>query len=709
MRRTSGRAVGPGSPPAPRVFRTWAPAFVLTCLALAVSALGIAPAGAQEPPDTVPPRADTVGVAPDSAAVPDSLQAAPDSAAVPDSLQASPDTATAADSLQTSPDQTVPDSLQALPDSLAQVVDTAAVDFDTIPLPLMPSAVRGEALEWTNEIWEWDREALRGTRAMEMGELLSLVPGAVPLRGGDYGMPRSVSAFAAGAGRIRLFWDGFEMVPLEGGVVDLARVSLAGVERVRVERTLGELRVEVWSIEQSDPRPYTVIETGTGDLRTNQFRATFGHPRVLGGKLYVAIDRLDTQGTEAREPGTSAGFWASYTFEPSETWGIRAEFRRMSSQRDTIYLPGKVGRSDWVIRGRAELWQDVVADAFVGRSWIGKSSDDSLVAFAEPSRAQYGARLGVEKPAFWGSASARIQSGEGIPGSVLELRAGLRSPQAGGIAGALAREGWDGASATAVQARAWTRSLLGFSLFGSLESGKRGVPWVPAAPPLPTPPDTTAPPMDTTVTPPMDTLPPPEPREPRFTDRSTLRFGVRFQWRGLWLSGARLSVEADSLHPLGLPTDRAGLVVPGGTRKGFEVAGNLPLILRGLALRGNYQWWDEEPAMRYLPLQSWQAELAFERTLLQSGNLEILASVGAQGRDPMLLPLLSSESTPEEQVFEVSPWYQSWYARLQIRVMTFRIYVTAENLVRKPDNQDYLGRLFPIARIMYGVRWTLWN
>jgi hypothetical protein len=593
---------------------------------------------------------------------------------------------------------------------LAQAVDTAAVDFDTIPLPLMPAAVRGAALGWTNEVWEWDREALRGTRAMEMGELLSLIPGAVPLRGGDYGMPRSVSVFATGAGRIRLFWDGFEMVPLEGGVVDLARVSLAGVERVRAERTLGELRVEVWSIEQSDPRPYTVIETGTGDLRTNQFRATFGHPRVLGGKLYVAIDRLDTQGTQANEPGTSAGFWASYSFEPSETWGIRAEIRRMSSDRDTIYVPGRVGRSDWVIRGRAELWQDVVAEAFVGRSWIGKSSGDSLVAFAEPSRSQYGARLGVDKPAFWGGASARVQSGEGIPSSVLELRGGFRSPQAGGVEGAVAREGWDGTSATAFQARAWTRSFLGLSLFGSLESGKRGVPWVPAAPPLPTPPDTTAgPPMDTTVTPPMDTIPPPEPLDPRFTERSTLRLGAQFQWRGLRLSGARLSVEADSLHPLGLPTDRGGVVLPGGTRKGFEVAGQLPLLLGGLALRGNYQWWDEEPAMRYLPLRSWQAELAFERTLLQSGNLEILAAVGAQGRDPMLVPLLAPDSTPDEPTLDTVDWYQSWYGRLQIRIMTFRIYVTADNLARKDDNQDYPGRLLPISRIMYGVRWTLWN
>jgi len=113
--------------------------------------------------------------------------------------------------------------------------------------------------------------------------------------------------------------------------------------------------------------------------------------------------------------------------------------------------------------------------------------------------------------------------------------------------------------------------------------------------------------------------------------------------------------------------------------------------------------------MRYLPKKIWKAELGWNRTFLPSQNLEFLATIGVQGRDAMFVPLEHADSTPESMLLQAVPWYQSWFARLQIRVLTFRIFITAENLSNKLDNQDYPGRVLPAFRSYYGVRWTLWN
>ncbi len=703
-RRRSGRC---RRFPALRAHGPGAPASHLALVAALVFGASPELALGQEPPDSLAPAADSVTAPPGAPAdtlppqVPDTLRGlpsdsvpgqVPDSLAqqVPDSLQQQVSDSAAVELMESLADQ--------VPDSLAdQPLDS--IDPDTIPVPVMPSAVRGEALGWTNEVWEWNRTDLRSSRASELGELLALIPGTLPLRGGFYGMPRQVSAFAAGGGRIRVFWDGFEMLPGKGGVPDLARIGLGGVERVRAERTGGGMRVEIWSIEQSDPRPYTVIETGTGDLETQQFRGTFGHPRVLGGKLYVALDRMDTQGTDRQEPGTSVGYWLSYSYEPSETWGVRAEFRTMTSERDTLYLPTKVKRRDWLVRARSRLFGAAVGEVFLGNSAL---SADSLGPEIQIDHGQYGVRLGLSDSAFWVDGTARIQTGEGVPGSVIEARGGLASESLGGVEGTITREGWEGRGATSMIGRFWTRPFFGFSLFGSLDTGSRGVPFGPT----PSLPDTIEDGGEVGES--ADTVSPIGAVQ-RFTDRTTTRLGAQFQWRGLRISSARLSVDPDSLHPLGLPPDRDGVVLAGERRSGFEVMGELPLLIEGLALRGSYQWWDEEPVLRYLPRRTWHAEIDWQRTFLASGNLEFLATVGVNGRDAMLVPLLAPEATPEDPLLQAVPWYQSWFARLQIRVLTFRIFINAENLANKVDNQDYPGRRLPLFRSFYGVRWTLWN
>ena len=186
------------------------------------------------------------------------------------------------------PDPIPGDTLEptdAQPDTLRQVLPRN--------LPAFPGGAppRSEA-----GVWVWDRSDLLGSEALTLHDLLTLVPGLIPLRGGDYGTPVAVTTAGFGPGQVRLFLDGIEDPPKEGGVVDLSQVGLAGVDEVRVERRPGELRIHLTTLQLTEGRPYTHLDVGTGDLRTNLFRATFAHPSILGGTFLVGLDRLDTQG-----------------------------------------------------------------------------------------------------------------------------------------------------------------------------------------------------------------------------------------------------------------------------------------------------------------------------------------------------------------------------------------------------------------------------
>ena len=100
--------------------------------------------------------------------------------------------------------------------------------------------------------------------ANTLSELVALVPGVIELLGGDYGTPAAVSAFGVGGGGVRVTRDGFEVLPVEGGVPDLQRIGLAGIDQVKLERNGGELLIELTSHRYVDGRPFSVVEAGTG-------------------------------------------------------------------------------------------------------------------------------------------------------------------------------------------------------------------------------------------------------------------------------------------------------------------------------------------------------------------------------------------------------------------------------------------------------------
>ena len=395
------------------------------------------------------------------------------SAQVPDTIQVG-DTLQLADSLFARPDSlgpAVPDSIRQVLDSLAALGDSLAGLVDTFP-----EFSTGVAPSWEVGVWRWDRSALGSNRALTLSELVSQVPGVLPLRGGDYGTPLAAIAFGAAGGRVRVFLDGFEWVPLDGGVADLSRIGLGGLDDVRVERHPGELRIELRSREPTDLDPQTLVDVGTGDLGTSILRGILAHPNTLGGAFTFALDRLETRGPALEAAGSLSGLGLRYAIARNHRGGLSAEWRRFATKTDVEAFPASVTRSDWNLRGRWRFTDALTGEGYWGASSLRGGADDPLYGDVDTRRSQFGVRARWEKGGVWATSSSRFLRGGGLPSATQELAAGASLPRVGSVDGSLRLERWSGEGASSRRVRAVTGRVVGLSLFASYEDGRSGVP-----------------------------------------------------------------------------------------------------------------------------------------------------------------------------------------------------------------------------------------
>lgn len=653
--------------------RLLATAGVVVVLAL----LGAGPVTAQDPPDSLPP-------------VPDSLQV--------EGLEA--------DSLLAEGEDSIPPVIRNLPD-----FGRTGVEGD-------PGVLRN-----------WDLADLQQAPAITLQELLEPVAGMLPVRGGDYATPEHITAVGLGGGRVRVFVDGVEELPLDGSVTDLSRVPLAGVGSVTLRREGGELRIELESERaDEDARPLTRIEAGTGDLETNLFRGTFIQPDALGGAVGVGIERIDTRGSRGVEQGTLSGVWLRY-LRPVGPVTLAAEVRRGIANIDVDELGAtEASRNTWTIRARAGEPGGLRGEVYMANTSLDLDGGQSLTGVpirpGRLQRRQFGARGAwgrtTDALSLWARGGARLFQADGgdappivLPDSTgpgtdsfepagspdlrLDLDLGARLAGVGGASLRLGLDDWDGTARGIAGLRAWTEPLFGLSAFVELDRGERG--WRPTYRRLPTD-SVLADSLSANFAQPAT----------RFTDREMTRVGARFGLGPIDLTGAWLSLTTDSVLPLGT-ADRAGLVARDGLAfagdevTGFEIGGRIGIpILEGLALTGSLQQWESEGI--YRPERIYRGGFTFNRTFYPTGNLEFNTGVLVEGRDGMLLPFPDPDSPG--QVASV-PFYQSWNAHLLIRVVTVRLFVRWENLFLRQNNQDLPGLLLPTTRVVYGVRWTLWN
>jgi hypothetical protein len=164
--------------------------------------------------------------------------------------------------------------------------------------------------------------------------------------------------------------------------------------------------------------------------------------------------------------------------------------------------------------------------------------------------------------------------------------------------------------------------------------------------------------------------------------------------------------ENDVHLPLATELDRGSPITAGTERYGVEAWGSLPTPWRSLRLEGSYQWWESEGP--YLPKQTYQGALVFHRTYLESGNFELWWSVGVRGHDPMLV-FVAEDGLGGAAGLQRVPFFQSWYGRITARIVSVRLFFTWDNFTRRENLQDFPGRVLPLTRSFFGLRWDLWN
>lgn len=630
-------------------------------------------------------------------------------------------------------------------DSGMVVVDTLYTTHPDSVFRTLPALTAGAPSLREAGVTVWNQDAILRAPALTLLELLAWEPDLLPLRYGDYGAPEAIVGAGAAGGRVRLFVDGVETLPLYSAVPDLSQVALAAVSEVRVERSAGEVRIDLTSLEPDDPRPLSRVEASTGDLDTNFFRGTFIHPRALGGTLGLSLERADTRGRGGNDPGSRQGLWVRYALHRGDDMVLAFDYRKGTARSDLDSIPESVDRSSWTIRGRAALLEGLVAELYTGSS-SAEGEDDGLTPLDLTQR-QHGARLSFDRafggsapapPAMdlpddgvdperqldveplaesvapaapagraWARGEARLFTGADLPSRSIEVSTGVEWSAIGGVAADLRSDLWSDAireeAATVQGVRGWTAPVYGLSLFGGWDSGVRGSRIQELRLLVPEP-DTAA---TTDTIPPLDTIPPADP-VPSFhlSDRTAVRAGARFALGPVDLMGMWQRVEVDSILPIDIPGARTGVAVAGDEVTGFEVSGRvgLPMLLDGLALTGSLQQW--ESGGIYRPRRRYTGGFDFHN-IYKAGNLELQASALVQGRDPMLLPWIEGEG--EDAALVQVPFQQSWDLWLQVRVLTVRIFIRAENVGLRPNNQDFPGRLMPQTRSIYGIRWTLWN
>lgn len=599
----------------------------------------------------------------------------------PDSAQAARDSA-----------RTAADTLGAEPPSAARVADDS-VSADTI-FHNLPGLEVGLSSGFATGVWTWDHAAILAAGALTLGELVAEVPGLLVLLGGDYGTPIGLSAFGTGGGGVRVLRDGFEVFPLDGGMADLQRVGLVGVARVRLERTGGETVIELTDHRYDDGRPFSLVEAGTGQLDTNAFRGMFADPTALGGSVALGLERVDTRGYGSAEGGNRTGGWFRYQLHRGGRMGLALDWRRMGSETQVLDYAGSVRRTDAALRARLEIVPGLSVEAYAGRSTHSVDDGSPEHAFEGGSRAQQGLRIAAARAGLWAKGALRRYPDDDLPTRRADVSIGFERAGAGASA-RVAHADWAGEAVSSYGASGWIAPFSALTLFGSFESGAYAA--------------RSGPPMDVALEPtPPAASPPPAPPGPTYAvaERTVLRAGAQVSYQGAALALAGLRSESDLVLPLGLELDRGAPAVGGSQRTGAEVWASLPTRWRSLRLEGSYQVWDG--AAPYLPRQIYRGALLFRRTYLESGNFELWWTLGVRGHDPMQV-LVPGTSAGDPGGLATVPFYQSWYGRIQARILTVRLWLGWENFTVRRNLQHVPGRILPITRSFFGLQWDLWN
>jgi hypothetical protein len=563
-------------------------------------------------------------------------------------------------------------------DTLA--ADTALAAQDTVlpPAVLFPAMPISGTASAADGLWIWDHAALLREMPVTLVDLLERIPGVAVFRAGMFVQPEAAAAFGGTAGRMEIELDGYSLDPLTGSTTDLSRIPIGQLREVRVERRLDVLRIRLLTEQPTIGQPASRVEAGIGQPAADLFRGIFLAPHVIVGPLGAGVERLDTDGFQRREPASVFNGWAKWGWT-SERRGLQLEVIRTTLRRepDSPWPIDRV-RQDLVLRGRNVFLPGLLGEAYVGRASLREepfeAADTEDVIALERATVQAGARLVYSSPFGTITGALRYRDLAALPQTEAQLDARFAvGPAAFG--GAVTSFNWKSGEATAGYQLHGRVGVPLAAVFGEVTGGRRGAPNYREA------------------------------DEPVLTERTGWRLGARLAL-GQRATGsiALVNLEQDPGLPFGLPFDSAA--VPNATEpaRGIEAFGRLVLWPGWFALEGGATYWTRWDGWTYLPARAGRAALELHTLPLPSGNLEILGRLEAAYRSAML----AYGAAPTDPQLVVLPRYWLVDGYLQIRIIDVRMFLRYEDLLGN-QIEELPGRIHRGPRLMYGVKWNLWN
>ncbi|MBA3557772.1 MAG: hypothetical protein H0W30_04145 [Gemmatimonadaceae bacterium] len=554
------------------------------------------------------------------------------------------------------------------------VTDSARVARDTLKAPLARAEI--PLIVGIGEQYRWNREELFATGALTLGELLDRVPGAVGFRSGWLGAPAH-TAYIGDLSRVRVFYDGVEIVPLDtrtGGLLDLTEVQIWTLEELAVERGADELRIYArsWRVQRTTSNTRT--DVATGDEDTNLYRGFFGRrfrrgeAIQLGAQQYGYGTRDITLGSGDQlaifgRLGWAKGLWSvdanlvrgRRSRDPQRRLFSDTEIPRLNSNRTDAYLRAAYGDPE---RG---IWLQAIAAslAFEEKTrGLGLDSADTT-----RSRAQYVGAAGFTRGAFRASLTNRTLVGEQTNRTVLEGRLGLQSRYA---ALSLRAERTPGDTGASVQEGSFRVSpLRWFALSGTVArrvSGRQDVP-----------------------------------------DVITGRAEAGLRVGRLWISGGGIARDTSTILPAPIVYDSAygpafdidrptGIF---GTARGR--------LFKAVHIDAFLVNWSKPGA--YRPQLHSRSDIYVKTNWLgkfPSGNFGFLGSVGYESRSRAIFPRTDGG-------VDVSSLYRAVNAQLEIRIVNATVFFRQTTQIQ-PVRPDLVpGFLLRRQNGIYGVRWQFWN
>ena len=593
-----------------------------------------------------------------------------DTAAVPDSAAAPADTL-----------------IGELPGELVGALADSAPDsaFAVLADPVRPAPDR-----LPGGVVVWDRERIRRSNALHLGELLAeMVPGSQLLRAGFVGGPAHLLDGPFGPTALDVRVDGRPLIPLAGAQVDLSQVLLAMVDEVRARRVAGGVRVDLTTLRRTERASYSRIEAGSGNPGLESLRLVFTNG--IGGSFAATagFEILDADSPVSDIQGFSGGLaW----LPGGGSSGIELQYEQRSFEQ-TLVETRTGTRSSVVLGGRHGLGEHVQAAAWIGESTRELDAPDGGVE-DEPNRGADAAQAGVQLRGVWERAwaflGARFADDPALPGSEIELDGGVSAT--GWLAlDASARLGaWDAFNTREAQFGAAVRlpqiAGIGLRLYGQVGSGRRGAPYLA---------------VDSAV----DAAPPAD-----SVGFEALVGGFDARLGTVRLGGRVARQKLDRQLGFGTGFDAPGGAGPEVEVVAWEASADLPVLplswlvdeFDPIRVRGfvRHNQLSSSAVPLYVPVNLLRGEVYFEDDLLE-GDLGVRLALGVDRRDPWLAPSAPADSGAPAQV----PARTSVNFDLGIRILDGLIFWRVDNLTSRLQ-QDLPGFEFPVRRQVFGIRWA---